>query len=57
MAHSIDEEDFVDEQQRLRDEVQRLRDEQQRLRDEHEKVTAGGSSRCSAQARKRAGSR
>jgi membrane fusion protein (multidrug efflux system) len=38
MAHSIDEEDFVDEQQRLRDEVQRLRDEQQRLRDEQEKL-------------------
>ena len=38
MAHTIDEQDFVDEQQRLRDEVQRLRDEQQRLRDEQEKL-------------------
>jgi membrane fusion protein, multidrug efflux system len=38
MAQSIDEQDFVEEQQRLRDEVQRLRDEQQRLRDEQEKL-------------------
>jgi membrane fusion protein, multidrug efflux system len=38
MAQSIDEREFVDEQQRLRDEVQRLRDEQQRLRDEQEKL-------------------
>jgi membrane fusion protein (multidrug efflux system) len=38
MAHSIDERDIVDEQQRLRDEVQRLRDEQQRLRDEQERL-------------------
>ncbi len=38
MAQSISEEDFVEEQQRLRDEVQRLRDEQQQLRDEQEKL-------------------
>jgi membrane fusion protein (multidrug efflux system) len=38
MAQSIDEQSFVEEQQRLRDEVQRLRDEQQRLRDEQEKL-------------------
>lgn len=38
MAQGIDEQNFVEEQQRLRDEVQRLRDEQQRLRDEQEKL-------------------
>jgi len=38
MAQSIDEQEFLEEQQRLRDEVQRLRDEQQRLRDEQEQL-------------------
>jgi membrane fusion protein (multidrug efflux system) len=43
MAQTIDERDFVEEQQRLRDEVQRLRDEQQRLRDEQEKLRQAGA--------------
>jgi len=43
MAQSVDQQDFIEEQQRLRDEVQRLRDEQQRLRDEQEKLRQAGS--------------